>query len=470
MSLLGTTVGAYRVLAMIGEGGMGTVYLAEHALLGRKAAIKVLRPSLSDDGEVVERFFNEARAVTQIADPGIVQIFDFGHASDGSAFIVMELLEGEPLDKRIERMGGLPLADCLRFLRLICGSLAVAHARGIVHRDLKPENLFVVRDSAVPGGERIKILDFGIAKLSRDQPGGFKTRTGMLLGTPAYMSPEQCRGSGDIDARSDIYTIGCVLFAMVTGRPPFSGTAGELIAAHLLAPPPLASSRIAGLPGVVDELLERCLRKAPDERFPSMFELGEACDRADQVLQSAAPALTVPEVWARRGLPAPPAPIASPNPTTLLTASGQRGDLGPTGQPIRRRWTSVRFAGACAIVIASTVVVAVQCGGSPGTRAIAPTSRGLLAAEPPVEPRAPAAMPSPILPAATAAGDAAHAMTTLRDAGVVDAPADAAAIDAAEPAPHRTSAAGNAPRPRSTRGDHASPTGSAAPIKVDRAD
>jgi len=472
-------VGAYRVLAMIGEGGMGTVYLAEHTLLGRRAAIKVLRPSLSEDAEVVERFFNEARAVTQIADPGIVQIFDFGHHADRSAFIVMELLEGEPMDKRIERMGGLPLVDCLRFLRLICASLAVAHARGIVHRDLKPENLFIVRDSAVPGGERIKILDFGIAKLSRDQPGGFKTRTGVLLGTPAYMSPEQCRGSGELDPRSDIYALGCVVFAMVTGRPPFTGTAGELIAAQLLQPPPLVVSRIAGFPAVVDELLQRCLRKDPEERFSSMLELGAACDRADQML-SAAPtaAVEVPEVRAHRPSRVRPPSIASAHPTTLHTASGQRSELGSLGQPVRRRWTSGRVAGAVALVIASTVAVAVRCGDRPVSAPLAPAAGGHPPAEPSTSaaPTLPAATAAPTLPAATAtAGDAAaHDATTPRDAGAADAPADAAAaeapIDAAPPGPHRPSTAGGGPHPRSTRGDHASPTGSAAPIKVDRAD
>ena len=133
---------------------MGTVYLGEHTLLGRKAAIKVLLPSLSANEEIVKRFFNEARAVTRIADPGIVQIFDFGHHTDGSAFIVMELLEGEPMDKRLKRLGKFGLIECLRLMRMICTSLAAAHAKGIVHRDLKPENIYIVSDPAVTGGER----------------------------------------------------------------------------------------------------------------------------------------------------------------------------------------------------------------------------------------------------------------------------------------------------------------------------
>jgi eukaryotic-like serine/threonine-protein kinase len=168
---------------------MGVVYLGEHTLLGRLAAIKVLLPALSANQEIVQRSFNEARAVAQIADPGIVQVYDFGQHTDGSAFIVMELLQGEPVDRRLARIGRFTPIDCLRLTALICRSLAAAHARGIVHRDLKPENLFIVGDPVVTGGERPKILDFGIAKLSSSEPGALKTRTGMMMGTPVYMSP-----------------------------------------------------------------------------------------------------------------------------------------------------------------------------------------------------------------------------------------------------------------------------------------
>src|SRR5207302_1844061 len=129
---------------------------------------------------------------------------------DGSAYIVMELLDGETIDTRLERLGAFPVTDCLRLMRSACSALGAAHAKGIVHRDLKPENIFVVADQNVAGGERAKILDFGIAKLQGDEPGKFKTRTGMVMGTPIYMSPEQCRGAGEVDRRSDIYSIGCV--------------------------------------------------------------------------------------------------------------------------------------------------------------------------------------------------------------------------------------------------------------------
>jgi tRNA A-37 threonylcarbamoyl transferase component Bud32 len=281
----GRTLGAYRVLGTLGAGGMGTVYLAEHTLLGRRAAIKVVLPSLSEDEAIVERFFHEARVASQIADPGIVQVFDFGHRSDGTAFIVMELLEGEGLDRRLARIGRFDASACLRLVRLICSSLEAVHARGIVHRDLKPANIFLVDDPAVPGGERTKLLDFGIAKLVEDDAAAFRTWNGTAMGTPAYMAPEQCHGRGGVDHRADIYALGCVMFAMLTGRPPFDGTsAGELVAAHLCEEPPLASSRVPALPAAIDRILQRCLCKAADERFSSIAELAGALDAAERSL------------------------------------------------------------------------------------------------------------------------------------------------------------------------------------------
>ncbi len=158
LTVEGTSIGNYRVLKKLGEGGMGAVYVGEHALLGRKAAMKVLHGHLSVQPDLVQRFFNEARAATSIADPGIVQIFDFGYHTDGSAYIVMEFLDGEGLDSRLRRVGRMRQNDALRVVRQVALSLGAAHARGIIHRDLKPENIFLVRDPEVAGGERTKIL------------------------------------------------------------------------------------------------------------------------------------------------------------------------------------------------------------------------------------------------------------------------------------------------------------------------
>ena len=288
----GTTLGAYRLLVAIGQGGMGEVWLAEHTLLGRRAAIKLLRPSFSKNPEMVTRFFNEARAATAISDPGIVQIFDFGYHVDGSAYIVMELLEGEALDKRLRRVGVMAIEDALRVIRQVASSLGAAHARSIIHRDLKPENLFLVRDPEVPGGERAKILDFGIAKLV-DDPFALKTQTSALIGTPMYMSPEQCRGAGHVDQRTDVYSLGCVLYTLIVGRPVFqaAGT-GEMIAMHLCAPPPVPSQHRAGVPRSVDDLIMRCIAKDPNHRFRDGSELAAAIGML--IARESAPAIAAP--------------------------------------------------------------------------------------------------------------------------------------------------------------------------------
>ncbi len=243
-------------------------------MLGRDAALKVLHPSYSARPEIVTRFFNEARAASMIADPGIVQIFDFGYHTDGSAFIVMELLDGEPLDSRLRRLGRFSPADALLILRQVATSLGAAHACGIVHRDLKPENMFLVRDPEVAGGERAKLLDFGIAKLSNDLEAGVKTQTSAMMGTPTYMSPEQCRGAGAVDQRSDVYALGCVLYTLIVGEPPFiADGVGEIIAMHLREPAPRAATKAPWIALDLDAVIARCLEKDPAIRYSSGAEL-----------------------------------------------------------------------------------------------------------------------------------------------------------------------------------------------------
>ena len=388
----GATIGPYRIVKKIGEGGMGAVYLAHHTLLGRAAAIKVLLPSLSSQREVVERFFNEARATTAVNDPGIVQVFDFGHHTDGSAYIVMELLEGESLDARLHR-GTLSVADALRITRQVAGSLAAAHARGIVHRDLKPDNLFLVRDPEAQGGERPKILDFGIAKLTGDSSDRTRTRTGTVMGTPVYMSPEQCRGTGSIDHRSDIYSLGCVLYHLLTGHPPFDLEGiGEIISAHLREPP-----RPTGLAPAIDDLVLRCLAKAPEQRFQSMTELQAACE-AQLAKITGANAQTI----------AVAAPLALPASTTFSRAAGEAAVA-----PRKRSFAWIAIGG---VVAAGLAVFAL-------TRPSASNDESRPAAAAPVAP----SPPPPPVPAAAA--------PIAIDAGVPDAPpAPPPPVDAAPPA------------------------------------
>ncbi|MFT3691591.1 MAG: serine/threonine-protein kinase [Kofleriaceae bacterium] len=273
-------IGAYLLGRQLGRGGMGVVYEAKHELLGRKAAVKLLHDRFAKRDEIIERFFNEARVASAINDPGIVQIFDFG-LEDGNVFIVMELLDGEPLDLRLQRLTKLPWKDALRLTRQLALSLEAAHRNGVVHRDLKPENIIVVPDKEASSGERTKILDFGIAKLVDPEQKRNHTQTGMTIGTPMYMSPEQCRGSGKIDHRADIYSLGCVLYQLVTGEHVFKAEgAGELYVMHMMEQPEPPSARGVPLPHPVEALILKCLEKEPADRFQSMNDLAIEIDAA----------------------------------------------------------------------------------------------------------------------------------------------------------------------------------------------
>jgi len=261
--VLGQLLGNYRVVEQLGEGGMGVVYVGRHEALGHRVVVKVLRHELSHNAAMVQRFFTEAQAATAVRNPGIVQVFDFGTAADGRAYLVMELLEGQTL---AERMSQQPLdhSTCCRIGRQVAKALQAAHERGITHRDLKPENLFLVPDDEVIGGERVKVLDFGIAKLTSDAEPGARTRTGAVMGTPLYMSPEQCRGSGTVDARTDIYSLGCILFELACGRPPFvADGVGEIMGAHLHVAPPHPRELAPNVPPPLASLIVAMLAKQP---------------------------------------------------------------------------------------------------------------------------------------------------------------------------------------------------------------
>lgn len=314
--MIGASVGSYVVEALIGQGGMGAVYRARHVTLGRAAAIKVLLPQYSSTPDVVRRFFNEAKASTTIQHPGIVEVYDFGQMHDGTAYIAMELLRGESLAARLQR--GVLTADLARaLLRQICGALGAAHEHNIVHRDLKPDNIFIVPDAEVVGGERIKLLDFGIAKLLENPDQKTDTKTGALIGTPMYMSPEQCRGIR-VDRRSDIYALGCIYYEMVSGHPPFVGQGfGDVLVAHISqAHVPLRAA--AAVSVAESELADKMLAKDPSVRVGSTVEVVAALDRI-----SALPALAA---TAPPSMPvAVPAAAFASNPTPAAAMAATPG-------------------------------------------------------------------------------------------------------------------------------------------------
>ena len=264
----GLTVGEYRVEGKLGEGGFGAVYRAVHPLIGKAAAIKVLHKQYSSNPQMVSRFIAEARAVNQIRNRNIIDIFSFGALEDGRQYYVMELLDGMTLDAYMKQKGRLTPEDALPILRSVARALDAAHATGIAHRDLKPENIFLVPDD--DGGVFPKLLDFGIAKLLGDSVMGHKTRTGTPMGTPHYMSPEQCRGR-NVDHRTDVYSFGVLAFEALTGKVPFDGEdVMEILIKHTTAPAPKPSEVCPALPASLDAPLLAFLDKEADKRPSSV--------------------------------------------------------------------------------------------------------------------------------------------------------------------------------------------------------
>jgi serine/threonine-protein kinase len=265
----GTVVGEYRVEGKLGEGGMGAVYSAVHPLIGKKAAIKVLSAALCTDHAQVERFVQEARSVNQIGHPNIVDIFAFGSLPDGRSYFVMEWLQGQSLADRVQR-GGLTLAEAIEILDQSADALEAAHEKKIVHRDLKPDNVFLV---AVRGNRQlVKLLDFGIAKLASADGGMQKTATGMMMGTPGYISPEQARGKSDVDHRTDVYAFGCMAYEMLCGRLPFiAESAMDVVLKHLTEMPVPPRQHWPDIPPQLNDLLLRMLEKDPGKR-PSLTD------------------------------------------------------------------------------------------------------------------------------------------------------------------------------------------------------
>jgi hypothetical protein len=449
---VGSRVGGYTVIRLLGRGGMGQVFLAEHQRIARRVAVKVLLPELSANESVIERFFTEARATSLIRHPGIVEVLDCD-VLDNQAFIVMEFLEGESLAGYLTRVGSLrgDLGFALAVVGQVADAVGAAHASDIVHRDLKPDNIFLCASTrharVVP-----KVLDFGIAKLAVQGVAG-QTKTGMLMGTPAYMSPEQCRGgSKAVDGRSDVYSLGCILYEVLCGQPPFvRDGAGELIIAHVAEPPEDPRKLVPELPEPIGALVLRMLAKNVQDRPPDMTAvsteiagcvaglgisrtLAEIYPRkaveVPQIPGGIGPLATpTPGAAARSPVPFAPSPVPTPPrmatrplssqptqvaqmdiegevegvpvPTTLAGASGQQATLPPEELPRRSaaRWaipTALAAGGALAIVV---VMSRAHSPSPPVEPSVAPAPAAAVPAAPPVAAVAPPA-PAATVPAA----------------------------------------------------------------------
>jgi len=262
--------GRYQVVRKLGEGGMGAVYLARQLVAERDVALKVIRESQMSDSRAVNRFMHEARSCCSLHHPNIVTVHDFGRTKDGTLYIVMELLDGTPLVKVVER-GCVELERVLNIGAQICAGLQEAHRNGIVHRDLKPDNIMLCPVEGID--DFVKILDFGIAK-SLDRDVSSHSTVGAVVGTPAYMSPEHASGD-PVDARSDIYSFGVLLYEMLTGRPPFVDESNvSLLVKHMREPvPPLSQFRAARIPPDLEDLVMRCLEKKPADRPQTASEV-----------------------------------------------------------------------------------------------------------------------------------------------------------------------------------------------------
>lgn len=337
-------IGLYRIVRVLGKGGMGVVSEAIHSGIGRRVAIKVLHPDLARNPEFVARFLGEARAVNVVDHPGIVQISDCGQTAQGVPYLVMEFLRGQTLSQRLQTdRATLKLTQVLRIAYQLADALAAAHQCGIVHRDLKPENVMLVPDSSVAGGERTKLLDFGIAKLAEGQVDGHRTRTGAVMGTPLYMSPEQCRGASQVDDRSDVYSLGVLLYELLAGRPPFNASGhGELMMQHMLHAPPPLRGLCPSAPEAVVSLVEALLIKERSAR-PTMRQVAQ---QLESLLADASECVVLPLSQKSQ--------MTAGNPVSHRSLSTVPQSLGELAQ---RRTTTRRHL-ARVVVVSTTLGIA----------------------------------------------------------------------------------------------------------------
>jgi serine/threonine-protein kinase len=422
--------GKYRVERVIGVGGMGVVVVAIHLDLGEPRAIKFMLPAALTDAELVDRFLREARAASRLKNEHVTRVHDVGRLENGAPYMVMEYLSGTDLSARLKRDGPLHYQEAIFYVLQACEALAEAHAAGVIHRDLKPANLFLADQ---PDGTPIlKVLDFGISKVMSEMPDeAHLTRTDVVLGSPHYMSPEQMNSTRNVDARADIWSLGVILYQLVTGRLPFRGAGITEIVAQVLqgvVPPP--SQLQPGVPVQLDEVIFRCLERDPSRRYASVLELAQALGPA---IPAVAPyylerigriAAATPAGFLRAtgnvlplvAMPLTPRPVQlTPRPGMAATGSGT-GTFGATTAPTHAPHSR-------ALPMAIVGVLALLAGGTLVYYAI---------------PRAPLPAPTPTRDGVNAASAAPTASASTAPSASA-APAASATVSAAasarEPAP-----------------------------------
>jgi serine/threonine-protein kinase len=409
--------GKYVVERLLGLGGMGAVLLARHVELDERVAIKMLLPSatpLSPTAEPVTRFIREARAAIKIRNEHVVRIFDVGRLSDGAPYIVMEYLEGSDLAHLVESSGPLPVDDAIEFVVQACEAIAAAHAMGIVHRDLKPANLFLARTG--DGRPCIKVLDFGISKLSgaAHGPGAGLTSTTTIMGTPCFMSPEQLRSTRDVDARADIWSMGAIVHALLTGAPPYDGESNADVSAKIIRdlPTPVRELR-PEVPAELEAIILKCLEKDPDARYPDVAELAKALATVtvrDSVKSSAARVVRGSFANAPTMASVPPPPLVASGPTRTASAWGETGRSGKVeATRSTRKLAGTLAAVAIAAVLGTLGIMRWQHGAPPPAASAAPSMAATLPLDPP-----PTAAPAPstVTPAPSPPASASTAPAT----------------------------------------------------------